>query len=67
MTERACYHCRFSIGHPFGGLVCQLTEQMATEPCESWTREPGSDDDLCTQTNPPMNGNVSATDARSAT
>lgn len=62
-----CYHCRYSIGRPFGGLVCTLTEQMATQACDQWEREPGSDDDLCMPTNPPMNGNVSATDARSAT
>lgn len=43
MTERTCHHCRFSIGHPFGGLVCQLTEEMATEACEEWEREPGSE------------------------
>ena len=46
MTERTCYHCRFSIGHPFGGLVCQLTEEMATQACEEWEREPGADDDI---------------------
>ena len=62
-----CHHCRYSIGHPFGGLVCELTERMATQACDQWEREPGSDDDLCTQTNPPTNGSASAIGARSAT
>jgi len=37
-----CHHCRYSIGHPYGGLVCELTELMATEPCDQFEREPGA-------------------------
>lgn len=28
MTERTCHHCCYAIGHPFGGLVCQLTTSI---------------------------------------
>lgn len=64
---RSCHHCRYAIGMPVVGLVCTLTDRPAKKICDQWEREPGSDDDLCTQTNPLTNGSASATAARCAT
>ena len=42
---KSCATCTESIGSSLG-LMCVLRARLATEPCEHWQREGGSDDDV---------------------
>jgi hypothetical protein len=48
-----CRHCTHSLSQFVDGeprLMCLWHRRLAVEPCGEWVREPGSDDDLITNT-----------------